>query len=81
MGMPDHLTCPLRNLHRSRTRSWSNGLVQNLERGKSKLYIVSVYLTYTQSKYIMRHVGLDETQAGIKIAFLLQAKLFLRLIS
>ena len=47
----------------------------------SKLYIVTIYLTYMQSKYIMRNVGLDETQAGIKIAFLLQAKLFLRLTS
>ena len=32
------------------------------------IYRHPVYLTYTQSKYIMRNAGLEEAQAGIKIA-------------
>ena len=31
-------------------------------------YCHPAYLTYTQSKYIMQNAGLDEAQAGIKIA-------------
>ena len=32
------------------------------------VYCHPAYLTYTQSKYIMQNAGLDEAQAGIKIA-------------
>ena len=32
------------------------------------VYCHPAYLTYMQSKYIMRNAGLDEAQAGIKIA-------------
>ena len=44
-GIPDHLTCLLRNLCAGqeatvRTRTWKNGLVPNWERSTSRLYIV-----------------------------------------
>ena len=46
MGIPDHLTCLLRNLYAGheaivRTRTWNNGLVPNWERSTSRLYIVT----------------------------------------
>ena len=57
------------------------------QRTGSKLgkgYVKAVYchrLFNLYAEYIMRNARLDETQVGIKIAFLLQAKLLLRLIS
>ena len=42
--------------------TWNNRLVSNRKRSTSKLH----YLTYAE--YIMRNAGLDEAQAGIKIA-------------
>ena len=46
MGIPDHLTCLLRNLCMTRSNSqywtWNNGLVLNWERSTSSLYIVTL---------------------------------------
>ena len=42
-------------------------LVPNQERSTSRLYIVTL-LIYLYAEYIMRNAGLDEAQAGIKIA-------------
>ena len=48
MGIPDHLTCLLRNLYAGqeatvRTRhGWNNGLVGNWERNRSRMYIVTL---------------------------------------
>ena len=49
MGIPDHLTCLLRNLYcRSRSNgqnwTWNNRLVPNRERSTSKLYIVTLLI-------------------------------------
>ena len=44
----------------------SNRLVPNRKRSLSRLYIVTLFNLY--AKYIMRNDGLEETQAGIKIA-------------
>ena len=44
----------------SRNWTWNNRLVPNRKRSTSRLYIVTLY--------IMRNAGLEETQAGIKIA-------------
>ena len=70
MGIPDHLTCLLRNLYAGQEASykwtWNNRLVPNWERSTSRLQLHPAYLTYAQ--YIMRNAGLDEAQAGIKIA-------------
>ena len=71
MGVPDHLTCLLRNLLcRSRSNSWNqtwnNRLVSSWERSTSRLYIATLLNFYAE--YIMRNAGMDEAQAGIKIA-------------
>ena len=49
MGIPDHLTCLLRNLYAGReatvrTVAWNNRLVPNRKRSTSRLYIVSVVI-------------------------------------
>ena len=49
MGIPDHLTCFLRNLYADqeaavRTGHHLHGLVPNRERGTSRLYIVSLLI-------------------------------------
>ena len=69
MGIPDHLTCLLRNLYAGQEAQLeldiNNRLVPNRERSMSKLYIVT-YLFNLYEEYIMRNAGLDE--AGIKTA-------------
>ena len=72
MGLPDHLTCLLRNLYAGqeaivrtghRTTDWfqiGKGLLQGS--------ILSSCLFNLYTEYIMRNTGLDEAQAGIKIA-------------
>ena len=47
MGIPDHLTCLLRNLHvgqEATVRTWNNGLVPDWERSTSKLHIVTLLI-------------------------------------
>ena len=74
MGIPDHLTCLLRNLYAGQeaTVRTGHGTTDWFQIGKGvcKGCIFSLYLficsTYMQ--YIMRNTGLDEAQAGIKIA-------------
>ena len=48
MGIPDHLTCLLRNLYRSGSNSqnwtWNNILVPNRKRSTSRLYIVTLLI-------------------------------------
>ena len=49
--------------------TWNNWLVQNWERSTSRLYIATLFIQiYMQSKNIMKNAGLDDLQAGIKIA-------------
>ena len=66
MGIPDHLTCLLRNLYAGQEASynwtWNNRLVPNRKRSASPC-LFNFY-----AEYIMRNAGLEETQAGIKIA-------------
>ena len=45
----------------------SNSLVPNMKRSTSRLYIVTLLINL-YAEYIMRNAGLDEAQAGIKIA-------------
>ena len=47
--------------------TWNNRLVPNRKRSMSRLYIVTC-LFNLYAEYIVRNAGLEETQAGIKIA-------------
>ena len=71
MGIPDHFTCLLRNLYVGQeaiVRTLMKELVQNREGSKIKLYILSLCLINLYAEYITWNDGLDELQAGIKIA-------------
>ena len=46
--------------------TWNNRLVPNRKRSTSRLYTVTLFNLYAE--YIMRNSGLEEAQAGIKIA-------------
>ena len=72
MGIPDHLICLLRNLYAGQeatvraghgTRDWFQ-----IEKGLRQGCILSPCLFNLYAEYIMRNAGLEETQAGIKIA-------------
>ena len=68
VGIPDHLSCLLRNLYASQEATVRTGhrLVSNQEKNMSRLYIVT-FLFNLYAEYIMWNPGLDEAQAGIKI--------------
>ena len=72
MGIPDHLTCLLRNLYAGKeaTVRTGHGTTDWFQIGKgvSQGCILSPCLFNFYAEYIMRNVGLEETQAGIKIA-------------
>ena len=72
MGMPDHLTCLLRNLYAGRevtvrtghgTKNWFQ-----IRKGVHQHCILSPCLFNLYAEYILRNAGLDDAQAGIKIA-------------
>ena len=72
MGMPDHLTCLLRNLYAGqesavRTRHGTTDWFQ-IGKGVCQACILSSCLFNLYAEYIMWNAGLDEAQAGIKIA-------------
>ena len=71
MGIPDHLTCLLRNLYAGQEAivrtAWNNGLVPNWERSTQGC-ILSPCLFNLYAEYIMQNAELDKAQAGIKIA-------------
>ena len=72
MGIPDHLTCLLRNLYASqettvRTRHGTANWFQ-IGKGVNQGCILSPCLFNFYAEYMMRNAGLDEAQAGIKIA-------------
>ena len=72
MGIPDHLTCLLRNLHASQeaTARTGHGPTEWFQIGKGVRQgcILSPCLFNFYAEYIMRNPGLEEAQAGIKIA-------------
>ena len=72
MGIPDHLTCLLRNLYANRegTVRTEHETTECLQIGKGVCqgYILSPCLFNFYAEYIMRNAGLDEAQARIKIA-------------
>ena len=72
MGIPDHLTCLLRNLYacQEATVRTGHGTPDWFQIGKRvhQGYILSPCLFNLYAEYIMRSTGLEEAQAGIKIA-------------
>ena len=72
MGIPDHLTCLLRNLYAGQeaTGRTAHGTTDWFQIGKGvrQRCILSRCLFNLYVEYIMRNAGLDEAQAGIKIA-------------
>ena len=72
MGAPDHLTCLLRNLYAGQeaTVRTGHGTTDWFQSGKKVRQgcILSPCLLNLHAEYIMRDAGLDEAQAGIKIA-------------
>ena len=72
MGIPDHLTCLLRNLCEGQeaTVRTGHGTTDWFQIGKGVRQgcILSPCLFNLYAEYIMRNTGLDEAQAGIKIA-------------
>ena len=72
MGIPDRLTCLLRNLYAGQeatvriehgTRDWFQ-----IKTGVCQVFILSPCLFNLLAEYIMRNAGLEEAQAEIKIA-------------
>ena len=72
MGIPEHLICLLRNLYADQeaTVRTGHGTTDWFQIGKGVRQgcILSPCLFYFYAEYIMRNVGMDEAQAGIKIA-------------
>ena len=71
IGIPDHLTCLLRNLYTGQeaTVRTGHGTTDWFQIGKGLCqgYILSPCLFNLYAEYIMRNAGLEEAQAGIKI--------------
>ena len=69
MGIPDHLTCLLRNLYAGQeaTVTTGHGTTDWFQIGKGVRQgcILSPCLFILYAEYIMRNAGLEETQAGI----------------
>ena len=67
MGILDHLTCLLRNLHAGQesTARSGHGTIDWFQIGKG--CILSTCLLNFYAEYIMRNAGLDEAQAGIRL--------------
>ena len=72
MGIPDHLTCLLRNLYavQEATVRTGHGTTDWFQIGKGvrQGWILSPCLFSLYAEYIMRNAGLEDEQAGIKIA-------------
>ena len=74
MGIPDHLTCLLRNLSAGQEATVRTGhgtidwfqIRKRVHRG----CILSPCLSNLYAEYIMRNAGLEEAQAGTKIVYL-----------
>ena len=65
MGIPDHLTCLLRNLYAGQEATVRTGLIG---KGVRQGCILSPCLFNLHAEYIMSNAGLEEAQAGIKTA-------------
>ena len=72
MGISDHLTCLLRNLYAGQEATFRTGHVTTdwfqIGKGVCQGCILSPCLFNLSAEYIMRNAGLEEAEAGIKIA-------------
>ena len=71
MGIPEHLTCLLRNVYgRSRSNRTGHGIIDwfQIVKGVHQGSILAPCLFNLYAEYIMRNARLQEAQAGIKIA-------------
>ena len=76
MGIPDHLTCLLRNLYAGQEETVRTGhgttdwfqIGKGVHQGCIFNQVHQGCLFNLHAEYIMRNAGLEETQAGIKIA-------------
>ena len=72
MGIPDQLTCPLRKLYAGQEATVRNGHGTTdwfeIGKGVHQGCILSPCLFNLYADYIMRNAGLEEAQAGVKIA-------------
>ena len=73
MGRPDHLTCLLRNLYAGQEATVRTGRGKTywfqIGKGVRQGCILSSCIFNLYADYIMRNAGLEEAQAGIKIAW------------
>ena len=71
MGVPDHLTCLLGNLYAGQEATVKTGHGTDwfqIGKGVRQGCILSLCLFNLYAEYILRNTGLEEAQAGIKIA-------------
>ena len=72
MGIPDHLTCLLRNLYAGQEATVTTGLGTTdwfqIRKGVCQGCILSPFPFNFYAEYIMRNAGLEEAQVGIKVA-------------
>ena len=72
MRIPDHLTCLLKHLYGGQEATVRTGCGTTdwfqIGKGVCQACILSPYLFNLYAEYIMRNAGLEEAQAGIKIA-------------
>ena len=72
MGIPDHLTCPLRNLYAGQEATVRTGHETadgfKIGKGVQQGCILSPCLFNLYAKYLMQNAGLDKAQVGIKTA-------------
>ena len=72
MGIPDHLTCLLKNLYAGQEATVRTGHGTTdwfqIQKGVHQGCILSLCLFNLYAEYIMRNAGLEEAQAGIRIA-------------
>ena len=70
MGLPDHLTCPLRNLYAGQEATVRTGHGTDwfqIGKGVRQGCILSLCLFNLDADYIMRNTGLDEAQAESRL--------------
>ena len=72
IGIPDHLTCLLRNLYAGQEATVTTGRGKSdwfqIRKGIHQDYVLSLCLFNLHAEYIMQNAGLDEAQTGVKIA-------------